>query len=487
MVESIGWWSRLRSSFGSVLFGGILLLAAFPLLFWNEGRAVKTAKSLEEGARLVVTIDANQVDSTHESALVHTSGEARPVQPLVDSQLGISERAIQLKRTVEMYQWKEDTDTETRETADGKKEQITTYTYKKVWAKEPIDSAKFHEAQVPSNPTGFPFGSETQWNDEVRLGAFRLNDGQVKQIGNSIKLPLTAELLAAIPSPLGDIATIQEGRIYLRASELERVLKPVPRTDTSVTSNQLSGEAGHSTQDAEVDELIKGVGDEQRDVVRPDDSNSSSRKPASDPEVESLIEGVNDASDPSAADQDAEDQDAAMPDAAPANEPTIGDVRVTIEIIRPQEISLIAQQSGESFQPYQTKAGRQLSMLRMGTVSAESMFEQAISGNRFLTWVLRVVGFIVMFLGVLLVFRPLSVVADVVPMIGGLLQLGVALVALLIAAPLALITIAVAWIVFRPLFALALLALAIGIVVLIVFLVRKMQGQEDPTQHLPVT
>ena len=44
------WGSRLVNSIKSVIFGFVLFVVAFPLLFWNEGRAVQTARSLEEGA-----------------------------------------------------------------------------------------------------------------------------------------------------------------------------------------------------------------------------------------------------------------------------------------------------------------------------------------------------------------------------------------------------------------------------------------------------
>ena len=37
--------SRIMQSIRGILFGVVLVVIAFPLLFWNEGRAVQTAKS----------------------------------------------------------------------------------------------------------------------------------------------------------------------------------------------------------------------------------------------------------------------------------------------------------------------------------------------------------------------------------------------------------------------------------------------------------
>ena len=48
------WFSRIGQAIVGVGVGLLLVAAAFPLLWWNEGRAVHRLRSLEEGARLVV-------------------------------------------------------------------------------------------------------------------------------------------------------------------------------------------------------------------------------------------------------------------------------------------------------------------------------------------------------------------------------------------------------------------------------------------------
>jgi hypothetical protein len=70
---------------------------------------------------------------------------------------------------------------------------------------------------------------------------------------------------------------------------------------------------------------------------------------------------------------------------------------------------------------------------------------------------LRVLGLVLMWIGFSMVFRPLSVVADVVPFIGTLVGWGTGVVSFALAAPLSLVTIAIAWIVYRPLLGIALL------------------------------
>ena len=53
IIEKPSWIQRLGSSFRGVLTGFALFIAGIVLLFWNEGRAVDTAKRLKEGAAAV--------------------------------------------------------------------------------------------------------------------------------------------------------------------------------------------------------------------------------------------------------------------------------------------------------------------------------------------------------------------------------------------------------------------------------------------------
>jgi hypothetical protein len=101
------------------------------------------------------------------------------------------------------------------------------------------------------------------------------------------------------------------------------------------------------------------------------------------------------------------------------------------------------------------------------------MFQSAQSANNVLTWILRGGGFFAMFLGLFLVFRPIAVLGDVVPLFGSMLGVGVGLLAFLISAVLSLTTIAVAWVTVRPLLGITLLVLAAGALVWLISANRK--------------
>ena len=85
VVSSQSWFGRIFESIKSVVFGLILFVVAFPLLWWNEGRAVRTARSLTEGLGAVVSVPADNVDPSKEGKLVHLSGAVKTAAPVADN------------------------------------------------------------------------------------------------------------------------------------------------------------------------------------------------------------------------------------------------------------------------------------------------------------------------------------------------------------------------------------------------------------------
>jgi hypothetical protein len=145
----------------------------------------------------------------------------------------------------------------------------------------------------------------------------------------------------------------------------------------------------------------------------------------------------------------------------------IGDARISFMVAKPTEVSVIAAQVGKTFEPYRTKTSGNIELLQTGVHSAEAMIQQAQENNRNLTWILRLVGFILMLSGLNMMLRPLSVLSSVVPVLGTIVGAGLGLVAFLLAALLSLVTIAIAWIVYRPLLGIVLIIVAVSLALVI--------------------
>jgi len=381
-VTSQSWFSRLGGAFKGILVGVVLFFAAFPVLWMNEGRAVRTAKSLKEGAAAVVSVSAGARDPGMEGRLIHFSAQATTTATLADPEFGIRVPGIRLVRNVEMYQWHEQSRSEERTKLGGGTERVTTYTYEKRWSDRHIDSSRFQEPAGRQNPPAMRFTNNEWVADNVTAGVFTLPQALVRRI------PAQHDVSVAGTAPLGELEHRQGNTIYLG-----------------------------------------------RDPGNPD----------------------------------------------------IGDIRVQYTVALPQEVSVVGVQQGQSLAPYQAKAGRAILLLQPGTHTAEGMFQSEIQKNVFMTWILRLVGFLVMFIGVRMVFAPLGVLGDVVPLFGRIVRAGTGLISFAIAAPLSLVVIAIAWIFYRPLLGIPLLVLAVAIAVFGLRALKSRRAQVPPPAPAPAT
>ncbi len=361
-IAETSFFSRLSSSFAGIGFGFVCLIGAIVMLFWNEGRAVQTARSLDEGAGTVQSVAADRVDPAHNGQLVHVSGPLATTETLSDTTFGVSVNGIRLIRTVEMYQWQERSRSETQTRVGGGQTTVTTYSYETAWSASAIDSSRFNNAQGRRNP---PMQWTTQrWQAaHVSLGAFALSPGLIGQVGNAQPLPATQDMLNNLPADVRSRARLSDGQIYI-----------------------------------------------------------------------------------------------GFPD-----RPQVGDYRIRYEQVQPHTVSIVAQQQGNSFAPYQTRAGDRIAMLQSGDVPAEAMFQGAQSANTSMTWILRGVGLVIMFIGFRLLFGPIAVLGTVLPVLGSIVGAGVGLVAGVLALVVTLITIAIAWLYYRPILAVILIVVGIAL------------------------
>lgn len=372
-VTSTSWFARIGNSLKGILLGLVLVVVSFVVLFWNEGRTVKQYKTLKEGAGKVISVPADKVDPANSGKLVHVTGRASTGETLRDDAFGISGNAIKLERSVQMYQWKEESKSESRKKLGGGEETKTTYSYSQDWEDRPIDSSTFKQRNGHENPGKMPIEGKTWSASHVTLGAFTLSPDLVQMINTFDALPVND------PAPAVQQAAGVEGQ-------------PAP---APAQGGRKVFQGGYYFGD---------------DPARP----------------------------------------------------KTGDIKVSFSVVRPLDVSVIAAQRDATFAPFKTSAGGAIEMLDPGTKSATEMFEGAQAGNTMLAWILRIGGFVLMFIGFSMILKPLSVIADIVPFIGSLIGAGTGFVAFVVSLILSLITIAIAWIFFRPLVAVVLLLLAGG-------------------------
>ena len=286
-VTNQSWFSRIGNAIKGVLIGLVLFVVAFPLLFWNEGRAVKTYKTLKEGGKAVVSVASDRVTPANEGRLIHVTGNADTEETLTDAVFGLSSKALKLRRVVEMYQWQQASESKTKKKMGGGTETATTYTYSKSWSDRPIESAGFKEPAGHTNPGSLPYEATAQTAGRVTLGAFTLSQSLLAQINNFESLPVPGETV--LPESLQGKAKLHNAGFYIGAD---------PAT------------------------------------------------------------------------------------------PLVGDTRIKFEVAKPTQVSVIAKQVGNTFEPYAAKAGGTIDLLQTGVHEAAAMIQQAQDSNRVLTWIL---------------------------------------------------------------------------------------------------
>lgn len=162
---------------------------------------------------------------------------------------------------------------------------------------------------------------------------------------------------------------------------------------------------------------------------------------------------------------------------ADPDEPQVGDLRVRFDLLPAGPVSVIARQQGGALVPHQTSRGDTMVLVERGRHEAKDMLAAEGARNSRLGWILRGVGFVLAWVGFAVMFRPLVVLADVLPIVGRLAGFGTFVLSGLLAMMLSLLGIGGGWLWHRPwLLALVLLALAAGVV----WLLRMRRGAAPP-------
>ena len=178
-----GYLQNIGNSFKGMFFGLLFIIGSIVLLWWNESNSVAQADALKEVQQKVVSLPEAKYDPSAEGKAVHVQGEVKPLTQLDDPLFGITADGLKLARHVEMYQWRENRHSESKDKLGGGTETVTTYEYVKEWSGMPQNSASFKHPSGHENP---PMRYTSQhFSTDAKLGAFHLNKEMVSLIGQS--------------------------------------------------------------------------------------------------------------------------------------------------------------------------------------------------------------------------------------------------------------------------------------------------------------
>lgn len=144
----------------------------------------------------------------------------------------------------------------------------------------------------------------------------------------------------------------------------------------------------------------------------------------------------------------------------------IGDLKISYKYVPVNtQVSVIAQQMNDTLTAFSTLKGKAkyvIALAETGSVSAETMIKHFEDSNAKHAWMMRGIGLLAMFIGLLCLASPITTLLSFIPIFGYLGNKTIALLAIIVSICLSAITIAVAWIAVRPEIAIPVVIAAAG-------------------------
>ena len=439
-VTTTGYGTRVGNSFKAIGSGFLMFVLGTALLWWNEGRAVKTEKMLDEAGNAYVEMEnPNKKDASLEGELICGTAMATTEDSLVDAQFGIGAKAISIRRNVEYYQWVEHSQTKREDKLGGKEVTTTTYTYTKEWVSSPIESSDFHDpAYQNKNSVLTTIDESEQWAENVKWGAYTLSESLFHRISSreAIDLAIAEDLLTQFDKSTQAAYERAHGVVNTAINKISQAVsqpaQPVQQPAQVAIPDSIKALLPDSVR-AKLDS-IQAVTD-------------SLNKQMANAENKMDLQYVHQASN-------------VLYFGRVPGSPEVGDVRVTFEKVVPAKVTVMAVVDGDSFKPYKAKNGKRFQTLVMGKKSGDEIIEGEKEANNMILWALRILGIMIIIGGLKGIFGFLETILKVVPFIAGIFGWGVGIVCTVVGIVWSLIVIALAWLFYRPVLAISLLAIA---------------------------
>jgi len=356
----------VKGSAVGILIGLIFFIASFFILWINEGGSLRNEELSKYMEKNVISVQPNIINQQNNSKLIHISGFAKTEESIGDELIKMP-KAISLIRKVEMYQWKENKQSETKNHSNGSSTTETNYTYEKVWSANLIDSSNFEYRTEHQNSPSFPIKSTRINAYKVMLGEFSLNSGIINKINATRKITQL---------PTNSKYRIMNG-FYFSGKDYDT--------------------------------------------------------------------------------------------------PQIGDLKISYTYIPSgTAVSVIGQQYNNSITSYSTKNDT-IELVSSGTKSSTDMITEFKTNKFWEAMLMRLTGFICMFVGLLLITAPITALSRILPIFSNIVEFFTTAAMLIISLSLTLITISLAWLAYRPLISISVIAGAVSLVMLI----KKKKKNQD--------
>jgi Transmembrane protein 43 len=365
-VEVVGWGEKFSSSLLGVILGLILFIGSFFLLYWNEGRL-----NLSEIAKHATEISATLPNQQAVGKFISTTGTITSNQSLGDNQFLLSGQYGIIDRTVEMFSWKESSETRTEKHLNGSETRTTTYNYTKEWTDSPENSKNFKHSAGHENPQKAVL-DQLYTVSSAKVGVYNINMADFKQVVQRKTSCDSNVTTFSYPTGRG---------IYLSdSSRLQLSPQLIKSNDNIKLQNNY---------------LFKGNG-------------------------------------------------------IPEN-PNIGDLRICYNTIPTNSTVTVFGKLEASNQITPYNAPKNTKFYQLFASNRSDAITLLNSEYTVWIWVLRVLGFMAMFIGILLSLKPLNALIDLIPFVGGFFEEVTAGLSFFVAFVLTTVTILISQLLHHPL------------------------------------
>ncbi len=367
-VTTKSWGGKIMDSIKGVVFGIVLFLASFVVLWVNEG-----STDLSVVAKGSVVASPTAVDTAAEGKLVSITGMLQSNETIGDPEFLNPGKYLTLTRNVEMYAWVEKSESETKKNVGGSETTTTTYTYAQEWTSNPADSSTFKDPTGHTNP-------QMQYQNQT----FTVSSASV----------------GVYPVDVADMSLPNQTDVVLNTSSV------TPRFSGMVNGNYI---------------YIKPAG------YGPYGANTA---------------------------------------------PTVGDLRIHYTaVLSDLNVTAFGLIQGGKLVPYMYKGKDKLYHARPGT--RDEAIAALAYEHRVTSWIWRLVGFLMMWIGLTLCFGPINAVLDVLPFLGSVGRGLIGVVMFVVALVLSLATIVISMIAHNIIALIITIVILIGIVFIIGRAIKK--------------
>lgn len=399
--------SRVGNSLKAILWWILLVILSIALLVRNENNYVQQKKALEEWAAIVQEAVIDQINPELEWKEIHVSGQtASDAEALKDSTFWIVTDNLKLKRTVEMYQWHEESHEECHDNYWWSEDCETTYTYDTKWSDDAIDSSSFYSRNGHENPSNRDYESAERVKEPITLWAYTLT--------------------SLFVGKLTDYKTINLSEQNINIPDKYKLI-----ADQTVQTNETTS-----------------VEDNNNSYLYGDSDTATNTTTAPNEKFHINGDQIYIWADPSS--------------------PAVWDLRITFSSVTPWTVSIVWKQMGKELTDYKVSNWRSIALLSQGNVSAADMFLEAQEENKMITWIIRLFWLFLMYAGFSMMLKFIETLAKILPFLANIIWVWTWIIALWLTLIVGFLTIGIAWLAVRPVIWICCLVVAAGGIFLLV-------------------